>query len=85
MVYNECRNLVVNWGGTIPSPEFGQETTVVDKLTCWTLGDTDGFKEIDFDGNIPPLTGGYFQPIKGKNELLFIHPENIWKLTFYDR
>ena len=85
MGYNECRNLVVNWGGTIPSPEFGQEAAVVHKLTCWTLGDAGGFKEINFDGDIPPFIGGYFLPITGKNELMFIHPENIWKLTFYDR
>lgn len=85
MGHMEPVDMVFNWSGTIPSPVFGQEAAAIHKLTCWTLGDSGGFKEIDFDGDIPPLAGGYFQPIKGKNELLFVHPENIWKLTLHDR
>jgi tetratricopeptide (TPR) repeat protein len=85
MGHMEPVDMVFNWSGTIPSPVFGQEAAAVNQLTCWTLGDSDGFKDIDFDGDIPPLAGGYFQPIKGKNELLYIHPDNIWKLTLHDR
>ena len=81
----ESVNMVFNWSGNIPSPVFGQESITVKKLTCWTLGDNNGFKEIEVDGDIPPLAGGYFQPITGKNELLYVHPDNSWKLTLHDR
>jgi tetratricopeptide (TPR) repeat protein len=81
----ESVNMVFNWSGNIPSPVFGQEAITVKKLTCWSLGDNNGFKEIEVDGDIPPFAGGYFQPIPGKNELLYVHPDNIWKLTLHDR
>ena len=85
MGFIEPLNMVVNWSGTIPSPVFGVEATTVQQLSCWKLDSSSGFKSMNFEGELPPLTGGYFQPIPGSNELLFIHPDNIWKLTVYDR
>jgi tetratricopeptide (TPR) repeat protein len=84
MGHMESVDMVFNWSGNIPSPVFGQEAITVKKLTGWTLGDNNGFKEIEVDGDIPQLSGGYFQPIHGKNELLFVHPDNIWKLRLHD-
>ena len=85
MGYIEKLNMIVNWAGIIPSPLFGQEATNVQQLTCWNLDSSDGFKSMNFEGEHPPFTGGYFQTIHGSNELLYIHPDNIWKLTVYDR
>jgi len=85
MGYIEKLNMIVNWAGIIPSPLFGQEATNVQQLSCWNLDSSDGFKSMNFEGEHPPFTGGYFQAIPGSNELLYIHPDNIWKLTVYDR
>lgn len=85
MGYLESMDMVLNWAGTIPSPEFGKEPTLVRQLSCWKLSEKDGFKNLEFGGDEPPLTGGYFQKLPGNNELLYIHPENIWKLTVYER
>ena len=74
-------NLVVNWGGIIPSPVFGQEGITQDKLSCWVLDNKEGFKHLKFEGDIPPLTGGYFIQITNEEKLLFIHQEGTWVLT----
>jgi hypothetical protein len=77
-------NLIVNWGGFIPSPIFGHEAKKVKKLSCWELRDKNGFKQLKFKGELPPFQGGYFQSIPNFQELLYIHPEGIWKLTIND-
>lgn len=81
MGYIESLNCVINWSGSVPSPVFGQESITVQQLTCWNPENPEGFRVLEFSGDIPPLTGGYFQSIPGKKELLYIHPGGIWKLT----
>ena len=85
MGYLESMGMVLNWAGMIPSPEFGKEPVLVRQLSCWKLSEKNGFKNLEFGGDEPPLTGGYFQTLPGNNELLYIHSENIWKLTVYER
>ena len=78
-------NLIINWGGTIPSPEFGKEAVNCEKCSCMSIKESTDFKYLEFTGEHPPLTGGYFQMIYGLPELLFIHPDGIWKFDINDR
>ena len=77
-------NLIVNWAGTIPSPTFGVEAEKQSLMSCWQLDKENGFKSIDFEGEIPPLTEGSFVTINDSNYILLIHNEVIWKLSIYD-
>jgi hypothetical protein len=72
-------NLVVNWGGTIPSPEFGIDAVNCEQCSCAVLSENTDFKNLEFKGDYPPFTGGYFQMIPGLPALLFIHQDGIWK------
>ena len=72
-------NLVVNWGGTIPSPEFGKEAVNCEQCSCVVLSENTDFKNLEFKGVYPPSSGGYFQMIPGLPALLFIHQDGIWK------
>ena len=83
--YVASLNCVLNWSGTIPSPVFGKEATTVQQLTSWKPESSGGFKLLEHSGEIPPLTGGYFQSIPQTKELLYIHPDGIWKLIINDR
>ncbi|MFN6260067.1 MAG: hypothetical protein ACK4ZG_03695 [Bacteroidota bacterium] len=85
MGYIEPINCIVNWSGTIPSPIFGQEATTVQLLTCWRTENSDGFNLLEYSGDIPPYTGGYFQSIPRTSELLYIHAAGIWKLIINDQ
>jgi len=84
MGFIEKLNLVVNWAGQIPSPVFGKDSKLQKSLTGWQLSNKTGFKELKFDGNIPPLTEGIFISIKDSNELLYNHKDGIWKITVND-
>ncbi len=77
-------NVVVNWGGLIPSPKFGEEPKKVKLISIWNLNDSSGFKKINFSGKDIPSEGGYFCTIDNLNYLLFIHPDGIWKLNIND-
>jgi hypothetical protein len=72
-------NLIVNWGGTIPSPEFGIEAVNCEQCTCAILSDSNDFKYLAFTGAHPPFSGGYFQSIPSLPSFLFVHPDGIWK------
>ncbi len=72
-------NLVVNWGGTIPSPEFGKEAVNCEQCSCVVLSENTDFKNLEFKGQYPPFSGGYFQMIPGLPALFFIHQDGIWK------
>ena len=80
MGYIRKLNIVVNWAGSIPSPIFGQEAIPQEKLSCWELSNKEGFKQLKFEGKVPPLTGGYFVQISNEEKLFFIHQEGIWIL-----
>ena len=82
--YLEKLNLVVNWGGHIPAPIFGLEADLQKIMSCWQLTDANGFKNMLFEGDIPPYTNGSFIPISNSNELLLNHNDGIWKLTIHD-
>ena len=69
----------MNWGGTIPSPEFGKEAVNCEQCSCVVLSENNDFKNLEFKGVYPPSTGGYFQMIPGLPALLFIHQDGIWK------
>jgi len=72
-------NLVVNWGGTIPSPEFGKDAVNCEQCSCAVLSENTDFKNLKFKGEYPPFAGGYFQMIPGLPTLFFIHQDGIWK------
>jgi hypothetical protein len=72
-------NLIVNWGGTIPSPEFGIEAVNCEQCTCAILSESNDFKYLEFTGAHPPFLGGYFQAIPSLPSFLFVHPDGIWK------
>ena len=77
-------DLVLNWGGIIPSSKFDEEPIKVKSLSTWDLNDTKGFKELKFSGEDVPSEGGYFCTIDNLNYLLYIHPDGIWKLMIND-
>ena len=72
-------NLIVNWGGTIPSPEFGIDAMNCEQCSCAVLSENTDFKNLEFKGEYPPFSGGYFQMIPGLPILFFIHQDGIWK------
>ncbi len=74
-------NLALNWGGVIPSPSFGFEVEVQSLMSCWQLTNTKGFKNLNIEGEIPPLFGGVFVSISNSSYLFYIHSEGIWKIT----
>jgi tetratricopeptide (TPR) repeat protein len=80
----EKLNLIINWAGIIPSPTFGVEAEKLALLSAWQLTNKEGFKNISFEGDLPPLTEGTFVSISNTNCLLYIHSEGIWKLTIND-
>lgn len=80
----EKLNLVVNWAGIIPSPTFGVEAEKQQLMSCCKITKTEGFKNIKFEGELPPLTEGAFGSIADSNDLLYFHVEGIWKLTIND-
>ncbi len=84
MGYIEKYNLVVNWAGIIPSPTFGIEAEKQSLLSAWQLSNNEGFRNMSFEVDLPPLIGGAFVSIPNSNCLLFIHSEGIWKLTIND-
>ena len=83
--YIEKLNLVINWAGVIPSPVFGKEAIAQKKMSCWNLTNKDGFKDLKFEGDIPPLTGGYFVQIPRQDRLLLIHQEGFWILELQNK
>lgn len=78
------KNLVINWGGIIPSPKFGIDAEIQNKLTCWNLDNTNGFKYLDFTGEIPPLSSGTFVSLATLPCLFLTTDDGIWKLTIND-
>jgi hypothetical protein len=74
-------NLIVNWAGIIPSPTYGVEAEKQSLLSCWKLANPSGFKNLNFEGEIPPMMEGSFISITDSNCLFYIHSEGIWKLT----
>jgi hypothetical protein len=77
----EKLNLIINWAGIIPSPTFGVEAEKQSLLSTWQLTNTEGFKNLSFEGDLPTLAVGTFVSISNSNYLLYIHSEGIWKLT----
>ena len=84
MGYIADSNLVVNWGGTIPSREFGKEAFNCEQCSCAVLSENTAFKNLEFKGEYPPSSGGYFQMISGLRALLFMHQDGIWKFDLND-
>ncbi len=80
MGYLSKLNIVVNWAGSIPSPNYGQDAIPKANMSCWELNNNEGFKQLKIEGEVPPLTGGYFVQIPKEDQLLFIHQEGIWVL-----
>lgn len=79
--YNSKLNIFVNWGGAIPPSKFGEQNNEIRKLSIWNYPDQKGFKEIFFEGDIPPFRGGNFIEIPNTNDLLLLHSEGCWKLS----
>jgi hypothetical protein len=76
--------LLINWAGIIPSPTFGVEAEKQSIMSCWQLSNSSGFKNLGFEGDLPPLTEGSFVSVSLSNYLFYIHSEGIWKLTIND-
>jgi hypothetical protein len=53
-------------------------------MSRWKITKTEGFKNIKYEGELPPLTEGSFGSIADSNDLLYFHFEGIWKLTIND-
>jgi hypothetical protein len=85
MGYIDSLGVIINWGGTIPSPIFGIEAKHQNIMTSWSVFDENQFKQIDFQGEVPPFIGGTFNSIIGSNELLLNHRDGIWKLSLHER
>jgi hypothetical protein len=73
-------DLVVNWGGNIPSPTFGKEAEPVELCSCAHIKGDFIFKNLIFTGDLPPFSGGFFQSVGDLPELLLFHQDGIWKL-----
>lgn len=73
--------LVVNWGGYIPAPRFGEEATECLSMSAWRLDKQDGFQRLSFSGDIPPVRGERFVQLPGGKSLLLLHGEGMWQLT----
>jgi len=73
-------NLIVNWGGSIPSPKFGQDAIISSQLSSWQLNIEDGFRTMNYEGNIIPAGGGYFFAMPEKNYLFYKINDEIYKL-----
>jgi hypothetical protein len=84
MGYIDSLKVLVNWGGNIPSPVFGKDTTPCEVCSCAREVNGLVFKRLEFSGDHPSFSGGYFQSIMGLPELLFLHPEGIWKFKLND-
>lgn len=78
-------NLVVNWGGNIPSPTFGKDAALVELCSSAIISDNFTFKNLNFEGDLPPFSGGYFQSVIGFPEILLIHQDGVWRLELVDR
>jgi tetratricopeptide (TPR) repeat protein len=77
-------NLMVNWSGIIPSPKFGVDAEKQAIMTCWLLNNSKGLKKLNYEGDLPPMLGGYFASISNSNYLLYLHSDGIWKLLIND-
>jgi hypothetical protein len=84
MGYIDSLKVAVNWGGNIPSPVFGKDSTPCEACSCARGVNGLVFKRLEFSGDLPPFSGGYFQSIMGLPELLYLHPEGIWKFKLND-
>lgn len=84
MGFIEELNLVVNWAGQVPSPVLGKDPELQKRLSVWQLSNSKGFKDLKFEGEIPPLTEGIFISVKDSNELLYNHKDGLWKLVVND-
>jgi len=73
-------DLVVNWGGNIPSPTFGKEAEPVELCSCAHIKGDFIFKNLIFTGDLPPISGGFFQSVGDLPELLLFHQDGIWRL-----
>ncbi|NDA61213.1 MAG: hypothetical protein EBX50_04130 [Chitinophagia bacterium] len=73
-------NLIVNWAGTIPSPKFGQDAIISTQLSFWNLNQDDGFRSMNYEGDMLPAGGGYFIATAENNYLLYKINEEIYKL-----
>jgi len=77
-------NVIVNWAGQIPTPIFDQKIVQVNKLSCWDLSDSVGFKNITYKGSFPELgSGGYFVSLPCQDHLLLRANSCIFKLDVH--
>jgi hypothetical protein len=76
--------LVVNWGGNIPSPTFGKDAEPVELCSCAFISGDFDFKNLNFSGDLPPFSGGFFQSVRDLPELLLFHQDGIWRLGLVD-
>jgi len=72
--------LIVNWAGSIPSPEFGQDAIISNQLSSWDFKNDDGFRTMNYKGDIIPAGGGYFIAMPENNFLLYKINDEIYKL-----
>jgi len=81
MGWLEHHGVVVNWGGQIPAPRYGEEATECDSMSAWRPDKQDGFQLLSFSGDIPPPRGGRFVQLPDGQSLLLLHGDGMWKMT----
>ena len=76
---NLFNKLIFNWSGIIPSIQFGEENKVVETLSIMDMGKMEeGFKNCDYSGERPPLSGGKMIDMPGQSKIMLVHQEGIW-------
>jgi tetratricopeptide (TPR) repeat protein len=76
---NLLNNLIFNWSGIIPSIQFGIENKVVEALSIMDMSKMEeGFKNCNFSGERPPLTGVKMIDIPGQSKIMLVHQEGVW-------
>ena len=80
MGFVEKSKIIMNWAGSIPSPKYGQDAIISTQLSSWNLNKDDGFKIMNYAGEILPAGGGSFISMQGNNFLLYKINDEIYKL-----
>jgi hypothetical protein len=80
MGYIKSLDLVINWGGIIPSAIFGEEPIKTLTLSGWELPNKIGFQNLQFNEDIKPENGGYFFNKPNSNQLLYKVEEQFYVL-----
>lgn len=80
--YNSWLNIVLNFGGVIPSPSHGEEPEKINKMCFWEFNSKNGFKEMDFLVKCELELNGFFCDIKNSSDMLYVSNGEYFILRF---